>query len=234
MAERRPIRVLPENVANQIAAGEVVERPASVVKELVENALDADATRIEITVEGGGAKGIEVADNGCGMDREDALASLERQATSKIATVDDITRIATFGFRGEAIPSIASVSRFALLTRPRGQDAATSLTVVGGAVEWVGEDAISAFVVGVGWLQPFAAGLVGLIPNCAASVLLTQLYLSGSLSFGAVVAGLCTGAGVGLAVLFRANKSWKQNLFITGLLYCIGVAAGLLLTLLGF
>ena len=106
--------------------------------------------------------------------------------------------------------------------------------VMGAAVEWVGEDAISAFVVGVGWLQPFAAGLVGLIPNCAASVLLTQLHLSGSLSFGAVVAGLCTGAGVGLAVLFRANKSWKQNLFITGLLYCIGVAAGLLLTLLGF
>lgn len=141
MAERRPIRVLPENVANQIAAGEVVERPASVVKELVENALDAGATRIEITVEGGGAKSIEVADNGCGMDREDALASLERQATSKIATADDITRIATFGFRGEAIPSIASVSRFALLTRPRGQDAATSLTVVGGAVEWVGEAA---------------------------------------------------------------------------------------------
>ena len=92
MSECRVIRVLPENVANQIAAGEVVERPASVVKELVENALDAGATRIDVSVEGGGSKCVEVGDNGCGMAREDALACLERQATSKIATVGDIDR----------------------------------------------------------------------------------------------------------------------------------------------
>lgn len=133
------VRVLPETVANQIAAGEVVERPASVVKELVENALDAGATRIEVVVENGGAKRIEVDDNGCGMGREDALASLERQATSKIATSEDIVHISTFGFRGEAIPSIASVSRFSLVTRPAGQDAATALTVIGGTLEEVCE-----------------------------------------------------------------------------------------------
>lgn len=134
---RAPVRVLPETVANQIAAGEVVERPASVVKELVENALDAGATRIDVAVEGGGAKAVIVDDNGCGMGREDALACLERQATSKIATSADIERIATFGFRGEAIPSIASVSRFALVTRPAEEDAATELTVVGGTLEHV-------------------------------------------------------------------------------------------------
>lgn len=139
MAERRPVRVLPETVANQIAAGEVVERPASVVKELVENALDAGATRVDVVVEGGGAKLVEVADNGSGMDREDALAALERQATSKIATSADITHIGTFGFRGEAIPSIASVSRFSLITRTEESDAATSIQVVGGVRDWVGE-----------------------------------------------------------------------------------------------
>lgn len=132
------VRVLPETVANQIAAGEVVERPASVAKELVENALDAGATRIEVSVEGGGAKAVTVDDNGCGMAREDALASLERQATSKIATSADIERIATFGFRGEAIPSIASVARFMMTTRPAGEDAATELIVVGGTLEHVG------------------------------------------------------------------------------------------------
>ena len=129
------VRLLPETVANQIAAGEVVERPASVVKELVENALDAGATRIEVAVEGGGAKRIVVEDNGWGMDRESALLALQRQATSKIATVHDIEHIATFGFRGEALPSIASVSRFTLTTRPRSADEATRLTVVGGRFE---------------------------------------------------------------------------------------------------
>ena len=135
--ERRVVRVLPETVANQIAAGEVVERPASVVKELVENALDAGATRIEISVEQGGARLVEVDDNGCGMDREDALLSLERQATSKIATSADIEHISTFGFRGEAIPSIASVSRFTLITRPATQDGATEINVIGGTLDQV-------------------------------------------------------------------------------------------------
>ena len=129
------IRPLPETVANQIAAGEVIERPASVVKELVENALDAEATRIEITVEHGGAKLIEVSDNGCGMSPTDAQACLQRQATSKLRTSADIEHIGTFGFRGEAIPSIASVARFLLTTRKRGTDAATEVRVTGGTLE---------------------------------------------------------------------------------------------------
>ncbi len=139
MANRRPVRLLSEVVANQIAAGEVIERPASVVKELVENALDAGATRIEVGIEGGGAKCVEVMDNGCGMDRENALASLERQATSKIALSEDIERIATFGFRGEAIPSIASVSRFRMISRPEDAEGATDIHVVGGVLEQVTE-----------------------------------------------------------------------------------------------
>lgn len=137
MAERRPVRILPEQVANQIAAGEVVERPASVVKELVENALDAGATRIDVSLEGGGSKKVEVVDNGCGMGPEDARTCLERQATSKIATAGDIVSIATFGFRGEAIPSIASVSRFSLVTRPADAEAATAITVTGGTIEQI-------------------------------------------------------------------------------------------------
>lgn len=136
---RRAIRVLPETVANQIAAGEVVERPASVVKELVENALDAQATRITISVEGGGAKLVEVEDNGYGMNHEDALASLERQATSKIANTEDIVHINTFGFRGEAIPSIASVSRFTLISKTDSAECATEINVVGGAIDAITE-----------------------------------------------------------------------------------------------
>lgn len=131
----RIIRVLPETVANQIAAGEVVERPASVVKELVENALDAEATRITVSVEGGGAKLVEVEDNGYGMSRDNALTALERQATSKIATSEDITNINTFGFRGEAIPSIASVSRFTIITRSKEEESGTQLDVIGGTLE---------------------------------------------------------------------------------------------------
>ncbi len=133
------VRILPENVANQIAAGEVVERPASVVKELVENALDAGATRIMIRIEGGGSRLVEVEDNGSGMTRANALVCLERQATSKISTSDDIVHIHTFGFRGEAIPSIASVSRFTLITRSQREDIATELHVVGGDLEYTGE-----------------------------------------------------------------------------------------------
>ena len=129
------IRLLPVQVANKIAAGEVVERPASVVKELLENAIDAGASRIDITVAAGGRKLIEVRDNGCGMSRDDALLCLERQATSKIRDVDDIERIVTLGFRGEAIPSIASVSRFILKTRRAESDVGTEVTVVGGSMQ---------------------------------------------------------------------------------------------------
>ena len=121
-------------MANKIAAGEVVERPAAVLKELLENSLDAGATKIDVVVSKGGSKLVSVRDNGCGMSRDDALMSLERQATSKIADVDDIERIETFGFRGEAIPSIASVSRFTMVTRQSGSDEGTKLVVNAGTL----------------------------------------------------------------------------------------------------
>src|SRR5579862_9121541 len=110
------IRILSDIVANQIAAGEVVERPASVVKEMLENSLDAGATRIKISVEAGGKKLIQITDNGCGMVRDDAMLAFERHATSKIKNAEDLLSIATLGFRGEALPSIASVSRLRLET----------------------------------------------------------------------------------------------------------------------
>ena len=128
------IRVLPLHVANKIAAGEVVERPASVVKELVENAIDAGAKAIKISISQGGRKLVAVQDDGCGMTRDDAVLSLERQATSKIADVDDIERIDTLGFRGEAIPSIASVSRFSITTRRHESDEGTFLQVNAGTL----------------------------------------------------------------------------------------------------
>jgi len=105
------IHVLSETVANKIAAGEVVERPASVVKEMLENSLDAGATRIRISVEAGGKKFIQIIDNGCGMVRDDAMLAFERHATSKIKNAEDLLGVTTLGFRGEALPSIASVSR---------------------------------------------------------------------------------------------------------------------------
>ena len=128
------IRLLPNHVANKIAAGEVVERPASVLKELLENALDAGATRIDVNVTAGGRTLVSVRDNGCGMNREDALLSLERHATSKIRDVDDIERISTLGFRGEAIPSIASVSRFTLTTRRADAEEGTRVVVNAGTL----------------------------------------------------------------------------------------------------
>ena len=128
------IRILSDLVANQIAAGEVVERPASVVKELLENSLDAGATRIRIEVEAGGRKLIRIADNGHGMVRDDALLAFERHATSKLRTSDDLLSIATLGFRGEALPSIASVSRLQLETRVPEDEAGTLVEIAGGNI----------------------------------------------------------------------------------------------------
>jgi DNA mismatch repair protein MutL len=133
------INRLPDDLANQIAAGEVVERPASVVKELIENAIDAKAARITITAEYGGKKLIRVEDDGIGMDPEDARLCLERHATSKIRRADDLGAIVTLGFRGEALPSIASVSHFRLRTRARGSDSGTEIRVNAGIIESVVE-----------------------------------------------------------------------------------------------
>ena len=128
------VRVLPLHVANKIAAGEVVERPASVVKELVENSIDAGAANIRVAITQGGRKLVSVQDDGCGMSRDDAVLSLERQATSKILDVGDIEEIDTLGFRGEAIPSIASVSRFSITTRRHDSDEGTLVVVNAGSL----------------------------------------------------------------------------------------------------
>ncbi|MDH4045894.1 MAG: DNA mismatch repair endonuclease MutL, partial [Gemmatimonadota bacterium] len=125
------IHLLPDAVADQIAAGEVVERPASVLKELVENALDAGATEIRVTLAGGGRTSITVADDGHGMDREDAVLALERHATSKIRVTADLTGVRSYGFRGEALPAIASVAHLTLETAPADGPDGTMIVVRG-------------------------------------------------------------------------------------------------------
>src|SRR5438477_6687823 len=136
------IRVLSDNVANKIAAGEVVERPSSIVKELLENSLDAGATRIRIEVEAGGRKLIAITDNGCGMGHDDAMLAFERHATSKIHDADDLLNIDTLGFRGEALPSIASVSRLSLETRQADDAAGSRIEIAGGKLLKVEETGV--------------------------------------------------------------------------------------------
>ena len=130
--EAKNVQLLDVNTANQIAAGEVVEKPASVVKELVENALDAGADKIDVTIFAGGTEYIRVADNGSGMTEENAKLAVLRHATSKIRTAEDLMQLHTLGFRGEALPSIASVSNFNLITRPETEEFATSIRIDGG------------------------------------------------------------------------------------------------------
>ncbi|MBK8811966.1 MAG: ATP-binding protein [Acidobacteria bacterium] len=125
-------RILPDNLANQIAAGEVVERPASVVKELIENSIDAGATRIRVEIELGGRRLMRITDDGVRMNRDDALLAFERHATSKIASLEDLGRIATLGFRGEALASIASVARVELVTKTDDAETAVRVDIEGG------------------------------------------------------------------------------------------------------
>lgn len=138
-AVNNQIQMLPDHVINKIAAGEVIERPASVIKELMENALDAGATQIDVEVVRGGMQLMAISDNGSGMDRDNALLAIERHATSKIRTAEEVEAVATLGFRGEALSSIASVSRFTLITRPQDQVSGTEIRVAGGKLQDVAD-----------------------------------------------------------------------------------------------
>src|SRR6056297_3193246 len=131
--------MLPDHVINKIAAGEVIERPASVMKELMENALDAGATQIDVEVVRGGMQLIAISDNGSGMDRDSALLAIERHATSKIRTAEEVEAVATLGFRGEALSSIAAVSRFTLITRPADDVSGTEIRIAGGRLQDVAD-----------------------------------------------------------------------------------------------
>jgi len=129
------IHILPPEIANRIAAGEVVERPASVVRELIDNAIDAEATRIDVAIEDGGFASITVTDNGCGMSPDDALLCVKRHATSKIQSAEDLERIVTKGFRGEALAAISAVSKFTLKTRRKDDEFGFATAVTGGVEE---------------------------------------------------------------------------------------------------
>ncbi len=138
-AVNKPIQMLPDHVINKIAAGEVIERPASVMKELMENALDAGATQVDVEVVRGGMQLIAISDNGFGMDRDNALLAIERHATSKIRTAEEVEAVSTLGFRGEALSSICAVSRFTLITRPADQVSGTEIRVAGGKLQDVAD-----------------------------------------------------------------------------------------------
>jgi DNA mismatch repair protein MutL len=133
--KRNRIKILPEYIINKISAGEIVNRPASVVKELIENSIDAESTRIVVDIKDGGKKLIWVSDNGCGMDKDDVKLAFERHATSKITCMEDLDRIESLGFRGEALPSIAAVSRVEVVTCTEGAISGTLLKIEGGVIK---------------------------------------------------------------------------------------------------
>ena len=174
------IRILADQVANQIAAGEVVERPVAVLKELVENSIDAGAQKIEIEFRNGGKSYLRVEDDGCGMKPDQALLALERHATSKIRKASDLNKVGTFGFRGEALPSIASVSRFVLRTRSKSSQEGTEIFVNGGKMIHCKECGMPQ---GPGWKFPICLTLFLAGENFSRPRSLKPLILSTWLNF---------------------------------------------------